>query len=172
MANLTYRVTDKGWESAILSSYHSSFPHHLSSLLSSSLCSQLLIITLTSFIIVHLISKKLAHFVLLLSSEELMCLAIWLTHIWQSPQREQWESMAMSRSGGDTGNQGRAAALSYYLSQAMPSKQILIVPMFLSEVILFVLRYSQNSGLLLEWTSRTSRGLQSAQSRVRRTIKG
>lgn len=58
MANLTYRVTDKGWESAILSSYHSSFPHHLSSLLSSSLCSQLLIITLTSFIIVHLISNK------------------------------------------------------------------------------------------------------------------
>lgn len=78
----------------------------------------------------------------------------------------------MSRSGGDTGNQGRAAALSYYLSQAIPSKQILIVPMFLSEVILFVLRYSQNSSLLLEWTSRTSRGLQSAQSRVKRTIKG
>lgn len=58
MANLTYKVTDKGGESAILSSYHSSFPHHLSSLLSSSLCSQLLIITLTSYTVVQLISNK------------------------------------------------------------------------------------------------------------------
>lgn len=42
-----------------------------------------------------------------------MCLAVWLTYVWTSPQRALG-SIAMNRSSGDTGDQGRTVAIYYY----------------------------------------------------------